>query len=62
MEIKTKRFPMPTEQQATMVTRWRGTMLSKTISSKWEKGMGTKCSTTSAIGLPIYIWWIEWKL
>ncbi len=21
--------------------------------------MGTKCSTTSAIGLPIYMWWIE---
>ncbi len=52
---------MPTQQQTTMVTRWRGTMLSRTISSKWEKGMGTKCSTTSAIGLPIYIWWIEWK-
>jgi hypothetical protein len=42
-----------------MVTRWKGTMLSITILSKWDGGMGTKCSTTSAIGLLIYIWWIE---
>ncbi len=33
-------------------------MLLITILSKWDGGMGTKCST-SAIGLPIYIWWIE---
>jgi hypothetical protein len=38
-----------------MVIRWKGTMLSITILSKWDGGMGTKCSTTNAIGLPIYI-------